>query len=64
MALKRFGYRVRRATHDSFAQFVRESGIGFYPIDNDHTDLTVVRSRNHISIASFILLFALCCLVW
>lgn len=44
-ALKRFGHRVRLASHDTFAQFVRDAGIEFYPIGGDPTDLMAVRSR-------------------
>lgn len=44
VALKSAGHRVRLATHNNFDQFVRDSGIEFYPIGGDPTDLMAVRS--------------------
>ncbi|KAJ5448469.1 Glycosyl transferase family 28 [Penicillium cf. griseofulvum] len=37
--LKRYGHRVRLATHDMFESFVRESGLEFYPIGGDPREL-------------------------
>ncbi|KAJ0125797.1 Uncharacterized protein HZ326_31098 [Fusarium oxysporum f. sp. albedinis] len=37
--LQRHGHRVRLATHDTFADFVLESGLEFYPIGGDPTEL-------------------------
>lgn len=42
-ALQRYGHRVRLATHDVFADFVRKSGLEFYPIGGDPEDLMSVR---------------------
>lgn len=42
VALKRYGHRVRLATHDTFADFVRSSGLEFYPIGGDPEDLMAV----------------------
>jgi sterol 3beta-glucosyltransferase len=41
-ALQRYGHRVRLATHDVFADFVRKSGLEFYPIGGDPEDLMSV----------------------
>ncbi|KAG7418525.1 Sterol 3-beta-glucosyltransferase UGT80B1 [Fusarium oxysporum f. sp. raphani] len=38
-ALRQYGHRVRIATHNNFADFVRESGLEFYPIGGDPADL-------------------------
>jgi hypothetical protein len=43
-ALQRYGHRVRLATHDVFAEFVRKSGLEFYPIGGDPEDLMSVSS--------------------
>ncbi|QKD57890.2 uncharacterized protein FOBCDRAFT_186963 [Fusarium oxysporum Fo47] len=47
-ALLRYGHRVRLATHDTFASFVRSSGNGleFYPIGGDPEDLMSYMVRN------------------
>ncbi|KAF3402070.1 Sterol 3-beta-glucosyltransferase UGT80B1 [Penicillium rolfsii] len=37
--LQRYGHRVRLATHDMFENFVRESGLEFYPIGGDPIEL-------------------------
>jgi len=41
-ALRRYGHRVRLATHNTFAGFVRQSGLEFYPIGGDPADLMSV----------------------
>lgn len=41
-ALQRYGHRVRLATHDVFAEFVRKSGLEFYPIGGNPEDLMSV----------------------
>ena len=41
-ALQQYGHRVRLATHDAFADFVRKSGLEFYPIGGDPADLMSV----------------------
>ncbi|PVI03303.1 glycosyltransferase family 1 protein [Periconia macrospinosa] len=46
MALQRYGHRVRLATHDVFADFVRKSGLEFYPIGGDPEDLMSYMVRN------------------
>ncbi|KAH8707657.1 hypothetical protein GQ44DRAFT_816275 [Phaeosphaeriaceae sp. PMI808] len=45
-ALQRYGHRVRLATHDVFAEFVRKSGLEFYPIGGDPKDLMSYMVRN------------------
>ncbi|EGY20852.1 UDP-glucose,sterol transferase [Verticillium dahliae VdLs.17] len=45
-ALRRYGHRVRLATHNNFADFVRESGLEFYPIGGDPADLMSYMVRN------------------
>ncbi|GKT50517.1 sterol 3-beta-glucosyltransferase UGT80B1 [Colletotrichum spaethianum] len=45
-ALRRYGHRVRLATHDNFAGFVRDSGLEFYPIGGDPADLMAYMVRN------------------
>jgi sterol 3beta-glucosyltransferase len=42
VALKKYGHRVRLATHDVFADFVRASGMEFYPIGGNPEDLMAV----------------------
>ncbi|KAF6803242.1 sterol glucosyltransferase [Colletotrichum sojae] len=44
--LRRYGHRVRLATHDTFAQFVRDSGLEFFPIGGDPADLMSYMVRN------------------
>lgn len=41
-ALRRYGHRVRLATHDTFAKFVTDSGLEFFPIGGDPADLMSV----------------------
>ena len=43
VALQRYGHRVRLATHGCFSQFVRDSGLEFYSIGGDPTELMAVR---------------------
>ncbi|EXA30688.1 hypothetical protein FOVG_17953 [Fusarium oxysporum f. sp. pisi HDV247] len=45
-ALRQYGHRVRIATHNNFADFVRESGLEFYPIGGDPADLMAYMVRN------------------
>jgi hypothetical protein len=44
--LQRHGHRVRLATHDTFANFVRESGLEFYPMGGDPTELMAYMVKN------------------
>ncbi|KAH7186145.1 UDP-glucose,sterol transferase [Fusarium flagelliforme] len=44
--LQRYGHRVRLATHDSFAKFVLDSGLEFYPIGGDPTELMAYMVKN------------------
>jgi sterol 3beta-glucosyltransferase len=41
-AHQRYGHRIRLATHSVFAEFVRKSGLEFYPIGGDPEDLMSV----------------------
>ena len=41
--LQRHGHRVRLATHGVFDKFVRDSGLDFYRIGGDPTQLMAVR---------------------
>ncbi|KAK1715407.1 hypothetical protein BDP67DRAFT_353366, partial [Colletotrichum lupini] len=45
-ALRRYGHRVRLATHDTFAKFVTDSGLEFFPIGGDPADLMSYMVRN------------------
>ncbi|USP74649.1 glycosyltransferase family 1 protein [Curvularia clavata] len=45
-ALQQRGHRVRLATHNVFADFVRKSGLEFYPIGGDPEDLMSYMVRN------------------
>lgn len=45
-ALQRRGHRVRLATHGVFAKFVRDSGLEFYDIGGDPTDLMAVSMQS------------------
>ena len=40
--LQRHGHRIRLATHPTFEKFVQESGLEFYPIGGDPTQLMAV----------------------
>ncbi|KPA38834.1 udp- transferase [Fusarium langsethiae] len=44
--LQRQGHRVRLATHDTFADFVLKSGLEFYPIGGDPTELMAYMVKN------------------
>ncbi|KAK1708414.1 uncharacterized protein BDZ83DRAFT_542859, partial [Colletotrichum acutatum] len=45
-ALRRYGHRVRLATHDTFARFVTDPGLEFFPIGGDPADLMSYMVRN------------------
>ncbi|KAJ5688317.1 hypothetical protein N7536_010936 [Penicillium majusculum] len=45
-ALQRRGHRVRLATHDAFGDFVRKSGLEFFPVGGDPADLMSYMVRN------------------
>ena len=48
--LQRFGHRVRLATHGVFEEFVRNSGLEFFPIGGDPAELMAVsKHRDGIS---------------
>ncbi|KAL2821330.1 hypothetical protein BDW59DRAFT_164212 [Aspergillus cavernicola] len=44
--LQKYGHRVRLATHDTFASFVRDSGLEFYPIGGDPAELMAYMVKN------------------
>ncbi|GKZ48902.1 hypothetical protein AbraIFM66951_001148 [Aspergillus brasiliensis] len=44
--LQRYGHRVRLASHDIFEDFVRESGLEFYPIGGDPAELMAYMVKN------------------
>jgi UDP:flavonoid glycosyltransferase YjiC (YdhE family) len=44
--LQKHGHRVRLATHNVFEQFVRETGLEFYPIGGDPADLMAYMVKN------------------
>lgn len=44
--LQRYGHRVRLATHGIFTDFVLESGLEFYPIGGDPTELMAYMVKN------------------
>ncbi|KAJ2898613.1 hypothetical protein MKZ38_003810 [Zalerion maritima] len=44
--LKKHGHRVRLATHNTFAKFVRDSGLEFFPIGGDPAELMAYMVRN------------------
>ncbi|ETS86260.1 hypothetical protein PFICI_00088 [Pestalotiopsis fici W106-1] len=50
--LQKHGHRVRLATHDVFAAFVRESGLEFFPIGGDPAELMAYMVRNPALIPS------------
>jgi UDP:flavonoid glycosyltransferase YjiC (YdhE family) len=45
-ALKKYGHRVRIATHNVFEDFVHESGLEFYPIGGDPAELMAFMVKN------------------
>ncbi|KAI9368543.1 hypothetical protein BJX61DRAFT_212796 [Aspergillus egyptiacus] len=44
--LQKYGHRVRIATHDTFASFVRGSGLEFYPIGGNPAELMAYMVKN------------------
>ncbi|TIA11655.1 UDP-Glycosyltransferase/glycogen phosphorylase [Aureobasidium pullulans] len=44
--LQKYGHRVRLATHDMFASFVRKAGLEFYPIGGDPASLMAYMVKN------------------
>ncbi|KAF4544240.1 uncharacterized protein LTHEOB_6358 [Lasiodiplodia theobromae] len=44
--LQRHGHRVRLATHDTFASFVRDAGLEFYAIGGDPAELMAYMVKN------------------
>ncbi|KAL2879338.1 hypothetical protein SGCOL_005466 [Colletotrichum sp. CLE4] len=44
--LQTYGHRVRLATHDVFDDFVRKSGLEFYPIGGDPSELMAYMVKN------------------
>ncbi|KAF5681233.1 UDP-glucose,sterol transferase [Fusarium heterosporum] len=44
--LQKHGHRVRLATHDTFENFVRGSGLEFYPIGGDPAELMAYMVKN------------------
>ncbi|KAJ5597984.1 hypothetical protein N7537_008068 [Penicillium hordei] len=44
--LQRYGHRVRLATHDMFGNFVRDSGLEFYPIGGNPAELMAYMVKN------------------
>lgn len=44
--LEKYGHRVRLATHDCFHEFVEASGLEFFPIGGDPTDLMAYMVKN------------------
>ncbi|KAL7757034.1 hypothetical protein ACKLNR_014027 [Fusarium oxysporum f. sp. zingiberi] len=44
--LQRHGHRVRLATHNTFENFVRESGLEFYPVGGDPAELMAYMVKN------------------
>ena len=56
--LRKFGHRVRLATHNVFKQFVQSAGLEFFPIGGDPAELMAVRilraSRLHILIETLV----------
>jgi UDP:flavonoid glycosyltransferase YjiC (YdhE family) len=56
--LQKCGHRVRIATHDVFAQFIRQSGLEFYPIGGDPAELMAYMVKNPALIPSMSSLLA------
>jgi UDP:flavonoid glycosyltransferase YjiC (YdhE family) len=46
MELQRHGHRVRLATHDTFCDFVRSSGLEFFPVGGDPAELMAYMVKN------------------
>ncbi|KAL2006865.1 hypothetical protein VTN00DRAFT_9533 [Thermoascus crustaceus] len=44
--LQQYGHRVRLATHDIFENFVKDSGLEFYPIGGDPAELMAYMVKN------------------
>ncbi|KAH7129827.1 sterol glucosyltransferase [Dactylonectria estremocensis] len=44
--LQRYGHRVRLATHDTFEKFVTDSGLEFFPIGGDPSELMAYMVKN------------------
>ncbi|SPJ82351.1 probable sterol glucosyltransferase [Fusarium torulosum] len=44
--LQRYGHRVRLATHDTFENFVKGSGLEFFPIGGDPAELMAYMVKN------------------
>ncbi|RKO86480.1 hypothetical protein BDK51DRAFT_19240, partial [Blyttiomyces helicus] len=44
--LKRYGHRVRLATHETFRSFVHEGGLEFYPLGGDPSELMAYMVKN------------------
>ncbi|KAL4886738.1 hypothetical protein BJY04DRAFT_204881 [Aspergillus karnatakaensis] len=44
--LQKHGHRVRLATHNHFATFIRNSGLEFYPIGGNPTELMAFMAKN------------------
>lgn len=46
MELRHHGHRVRLATHDTFCDFVRSSGLEFFPVGGDPAELMAYMVKN------------------
>lgn len=46
MELQRHGHRVRLATHDTFCDFIRSSGLEFFPVGGDPAELMAYMVKN------------------
>lgn len=46
VALQKHGHRVRLATHDVFADFVRTTGLEFHPVGGDPAELMAYMVKN------------------
>lgn len=44
--LQKYGHRVRLATHNTFEEFVKKSGLEFYPIGGDPKELMAYMVKN------------------